>query len=99
MMPPLYEGNDLIGPTVGLSGDDCTALAIDWQVVCHGLCASCHEVRHFLTFVADDEIKKVEEGSYLRHGIISTNGETNLIQEATYNVDINTETMHGKDTR
>jgi hypothetical protein len=58
------------------------------------LCASCHEVRHFLTFVADDEIKKIEQGSYLRHGIISSNGETDPIQEGADNFDINTETMH-----
>jgi hypothetical protein len=61
-------------------------------------CASYHEVRYYLTSVADNEIKKIEQGSYLSHGIISTNGETNFIQEATDNVDINTETMNGKDT-
>jgi hypothetical protein len=59
---------------------------------------SYHEVRYYLTSVADNEIKKIEQGSYLSHGIISTNGETNFIQEATDNVDINTETMNGKDT-
>ena len=58
-------------------------------------CASYHEVRYYLTSVADDEIKKIEQGLYLSHGIISSNGETNLIQETT---DINTETMDGKDT-
>ena len=57
-------------------------------------CASYHEVRYYLTSVADNEIKKIEQGSYLSHGIISTN----FIQEATDNVDINTETLNGKDT-
>jgi hypothetical protein len=45
----------------------------------------------------DDEIKRIEQGSYLRHGIISTNGETNPIQEGADNVDINTETIDRKD--
>ena len=66
-----------------------------WLRSCHVFCASYHEVRYYLTSVADDEIKKIEQGSYLSHGIISSNGETNLIQETT---DINTETMDGKDT-
>jgi len=64
----------------------------------HGLCASYHEVRQYLTSVAYHEIKKIEQGSYLPHRIISTNGETNLIQEGADNVDINTETIDGKDT-
>jgi hypothetical protein len=64
----------------------------------HGLCASYHEVRHYLTSVADHEIKKIEQGSYLPHVIISTNGKTNPIQERTDNVDINTKTIDGKDT-
>ena len=55
----------------------------------HGLCASYHEVRHYLTSVVDHEIKKIEQGSYLPHGITSTSGETNLIQERIENVDIN----------
>jgi hypothetical protein len=63
----------------------------------HGLCASYHEVRHYLTSVADHEIKKIEQGSYLPPGIIATNGETNLIQEGTDNVDINTETIYGNE--
>ena len=50
------------------------------------------------TCVADHQIKKIEQGSYLPHGIISTNGETKLIQEGTDNVDINTKTIDGKDT-
>jgi hypothetical protein len=61
------------------------------------LCASYHEVRHYLTSVADHEIKKIKQGSYLPHGIISTNGETNLIQEGANNVDITTGTIGGKD--
>ena len=42
--------------------------------------------------------KKNEQGSYLPHGIISTNGETNHIQEGADHVDIYTETIDGKDT-
>ena len=65
----------------------------------HWLSASYHEVRHYLTRVADHEIgKKNEQGSYLPHGIISTNGETNHIQEGADNVGIYTETIDGKDT-
>ena len=56
----------------------------------HGLCASYHDVRHYLTSVVDHEIKKIEQESYLPHGITSTSGETNLIQEGIDNVDINT---------
>jgi hypothetical protein len=53
MMPPLYEGNDLmslIEPTVDLSGDDCTALAIDWQVVfsINGFCVNVNIICSFL---------------------------------------------------
>ena len=43
-------------------------------------------------------LKNTAQGSYLPPGIISTNGETNLIQEGADNVDIYTETIDGKDT-
>jgi hypothetical protein len=65
----------------------------------HGFCASYNELRRYLTSLADHEINKIENGTYIPHGICSLPGEVTLIQEGADNVDINTETIDGKDTR
>ena len=64
----------------------------------HGFCASYSEVRRYLTSLADHEVKNIENGTYLPRGIVTPAGEFNLIQEGADNVDINTETIDGKDT-
>jgi hypothetical protein len=51
-----------------------------------------------LKSLADHEINKIENGTYIFHGICSLPGEVTLIQEGADNVDINTETIDGKDT-
>jgi hypothetical protein len=64
----------------------------------HGFCASYNELRRYLTSLADHEINKIENGTYIPHGICSLPGELTLIQEGADNIDINTETIDGKDT-
>jgi hypothetical protein len=61
-----------------------------------GLCALYNELRRYLTSLADHEINKIENGTYIPHGICSLPGEVTLIQEGADNVDINTETRDGK---
>ena len=62
----------------------------------HGFCASYYEVRRFLTSIADSEIKKMD--TYVPNGMLPFNESFALIQEGAGNVDINTETIDGKDT-
>jgi hypothetical protein len=64
----------------------------------HGLYASYHEVRHYLTSVANHEINKIEQGYIFLVESFQPMARPNLIQEGTENVDINAETIDGKDT-
>ena len=64
----------------------------------HGFCASYNEVRRYLTSSAEHEVNKIESGTYLPYGISSISDTQTLIQEGANNVDINTETIDGKDT-
>jgi hypothetical protein len=48
----------------------------------HGLYASYNELRWYLTSLADHEINKIENGTYIPHGICSLPGEVTLIQKA-----------------
>jgi hypothetical protein len=63
----------------------------------HGFYASYNELRRYLTNLADHEINKIENGTYIPHGICSLPGEVTLIQKGADNADINTETIDGKD--
>jgi hypothetical protein len=47
--------------------------------VSHGFYASYNELRRYLTSLADHEINKIENGTYIPHGICSLPGEVTLI--------------------
>jgi hypothetical protein len=64
----------------------------------HGFCASYSEVRRFLTSVALKEEDSTKEGVYVIDGIVPVCQGGCLIQEGADNIDINTETIYGKDT-
>ena len=62
-----------------------------------GICASYTEVRQFLTSAANHEIAKTEV-SCIPYGISHNTLDSNFIQEGADNIDINTETIDGKNT-
>jgi hypothetical protein len=64
----------------------------------HGFCSSYDEVRRYLTSLANHEIDKIKNGAYIPNGIIPFTSAGCLIQEGSDNIDINTETVDGKDT-
>ena len=57
----------------------------------HGFCASYGEVRRYLTNIVHHEMKKIHDDVHVPDGIIP-------IREGADNVDINTETIDGKNT-
>ncbi|VDI38275.1 Hypothetical predicted protein [Mytilus galloprovincialis] len=63
-----------------------------------GFCASYGEIRRYLTSTANHEIEKITNGVYVPDGIIPIPDGGGLIQEGADNIDINTETIDGKDT-
>jgi hypothetical protein len=64
----------------------------------HGFCASYSEVRRFLTSVALKEEDSIKEGVYVPDGIVPVCQGGCLIQEGADKININTETIDGKDT-
>jgi hypothetical protein len=64
----------------------------------HGFCSSYDEVRRYLTSLANHEIDKIKKGVYVPNGIIPIASGCCLVQEGSDNIDINTETVDGKDT-
>ena len=64
----------------------------------HGFCASYHEVRRYLTSLACSELSQVQNNTYIPSGIRQYNGTVSVIHEGADNVDINAETIDGKDT-
>ena len=64
----------------------------------HGFCVSYTEVRRFLTSIANNEIEKIKNNSYIPNGITLINSGGYLVQEGADNIDLNTETIDGKDT-
>jgi hypothetical protein len=64
----------------------------------HGFCASYTEVRRYLTSIAVHEVENIENGAFAPDGIISVQEGAGLIQEGADNIDLNTETIDGKDT-
>ena len=64
----------------------------------HGLCISYDELRRFITSVAAIELERIKDDTYAPSGIIPISCGGSLIQEGDDNVDINTETIDGKDT-
>ena len=60
-----------------------------------GICASYTEVRQFLTSAANHEIAKTEV-SCIPYGISHKTLDSDFIQEGADNIDLNTETIDGK---
>ena len=64
----------------------------------HGLSISYSDLRQFLTSLASDECNFIDDGVYVPSSISPIEDGGNLIQEGDDNVDINTETIDGKNT-
>jgi len=64
----------------------------------HGFCASYDEVRRYITSIAQHEISKIQDDVYVPDGITPLSEGGCLIQEGADNIDLNTETIDGKNT-
>ena len=64
----------------------------------NGLCSSYTELRSFLTSVANHEIEHINGDRYIPSGIRPIAEGGHLIQEGSYNIDINAETVDRKNT-
>ena len=64
----------------------------------NGLCSSYTELRRFLTSVENHEIEHINDDRYIPSGIRPITQDGHLIQEGSYNIDINAETVDGKNT-
>lgn len=63
----------------------------------HGFCCSNDDIRNFLTLAAEKELEKGVD-VYVRSGLINRENGGKFIQEGDDNVDINTQTIDGKNT-
>ena len=64
----------------------------------HGFCASYVEVRRYLTSVANHELIRNQNGVYVPNCLSVITSGGGLVQEGADNIDLNTETIDGKDT-
>lgn len=64
----------------------------------YGFCISYDELRRFLTSLAQQEAEKIQDGVYIPCGIKSAMEGGRFVHEGDDNVDINTETIDGKNT-
>ena len=64
----------------------------------HGVCVSYDEVRRYITSIAHHEIEKIQNDVYVPDGIVPVQEGGCLIQEGADNIDLNTETVDGKDS-
>lgn len=64
----------------------------------YGMCGNYDELRMFQTAIAEDQITRAEDGVYVPPEIIPKRDGGSLIQEGDDNVDINVETVDGKNT-
>ena len=64
----------------------------------YGFCANYTEVRRFLTSAANHEISKSQSGLFIPNDICLKISGGGFIQEGSDNVDLNTETIDGKNT-
>ncbi|CAC5420133.1 unnamed protein product [Mytilus coruscus] len=64
----------------------------------HGFCVTYTELRRYLTSVANHEISRISGDRYIPGGIRSISEGGRLIQEGSDNIDINAETLDGKNT-
>ena len=92
VVPPLHLG---IGIT--LHHDYGSKMLIE-LLNSFGFCASYNDIRQFMTSVAMSEVGKIRDGVYYPTGITKRTEGGNLIQEGADNIDINTNTIDGKNT-
>ena len=64
----------------------------------HGLCVNYDELRRFLTSVGKEEVNRIRSGVYIPSGIFPINEGGCMVQEGDDNIDINCETIDGKNT-
>ena len=64
----------------------------------HGFCISYDNLRRFMTSAAETEIETLQDGVYIPNGIVSCADGGHLIHEGDDNIDINAETIDGKNT-
>lgn len=91
VIPPFHHGF-----MIGLYHDYGSRSLIE-ELNANGFCASYTELRSFLTSAAEVEMKKNEK-IYVPSNVVPRNQGGNLIQEGDDNVDINVETIDGKNT-
>lgn len=64
----------------------------------YGMCGNYDELRAFQTVIAEEQMSRAEDGVYVPPEIIPKTEGGTLIQEGDDNVDINVETVDGKNT-
>lgn len=64
----------------------------------HGFCLSYDDLRRFMTAIAKDQLDKIEAGTYIPPNMMPIYNGGQLVQEGADNIDINTETIDGKNT-
>ena len=64
----------------------------------HGFCIAYDELRRFLTSAAKSEEETLHDGVFIPNGIVPLHEGGSLIHEGDDNIDINTETIDGKNT-
>ena len=64
----------------------------------HGCCMSYDDLGRFLTSAAEVEIDKLQEAVYVPNGTVSITDGGNLVHEGDDNIDINADTVDGKNT-
>ena len=64
----------------------------------HGVCISYDELRRFTTSIAEKELCQVENGVYVPGGLVPIADGGSFLQEGNDNIDINAETVDGKNT-
>lgn len=64
----------------------------------YGMCGNYDELRSFQTAIAEEQMSRAEDGVYVPPEIIPRTEGGTLIQEGDDNVDINVETVDGKNT-
>ena len=65
----------------------------------HGFCASYSEVRRYRTSLANLEIDRIQDMSYVPYGIALFRKGGRIIQEGAENINLNAETIDGKIAR
>ena len=64
----------------------------------HGICASYDKGRHYITGIVQHEISKIQDDMHVPDGITPSSEGDCLIREGADNIDLNTETIDGKNT-